>query len=261
MNTKTIRKMIDKAINHEKRTNDLANLARDVARQNGRSMTPDEARGVSAFVMGYVNMVPALLEEGLQASGRFGIRNEMQQMLNEVEYYWKLEQDLIPDRLGLRGICDDAYASLFLMQSLSDYCKGMHGQALLSSDLTGMNSVVRNLLGEPIAAALEQKVAMTIAQNMVGQVFNQAYQNIFSSGFSFGNYVNAWNSQREIEQQVNQEDRPGKALALSGPFEEITDDFISLFDSSEGLIEEPICNIWIGVVFEDDESIFRRDCS
>lgn len=203
MNTQTIRKMIDKAIKHETRTDDLAKLAKDVARQNGRNMTMKDARGVSAFVKGYVNMVPALLEEGLKASGRFGIRNEMQQMLHEVEYYWKLEQDLIPDNLGLRGITDDAYASLFLLQSLSDYCKGMHGQALLSSDLTGMNTVIRNLLGEPIAAALEQKVGMTISQNMVGQIFNQAYQNIFSSGFSFGNYVNAWNSQREIEQQVD----------------------------------------------------------
>lgn len=195
--------MIDKAIKHENRTGDLANLASEVAWQHGRKMTMDEARGVSAFVTGYVNMVPALLEEGLNASSRFGIRNEMQQMLHEVEYYWRLEQDLIPDSLGLQGITDDAYASLYLMQALSDYCKSMHGQALLSSDLTGMNSVIRNLLGEAIAATLEQKVAMTIGQNMVGQVFNQAYQNIFSSGFSFGNYMNAWNSQREIEQQVD----------------------------------------------------------
>jgi len=203
MNIQTIRKMINKAIKHEDRTDDLANLAKEVARQNGRRMTMDEARGISAFVKGYVNMVPVLLEEGLNASGRFGIGNEMQQMMHEVEYYWILEQDLIPDNLGLQGITDDAYASLFLLQSLSDYCKSMHGQALLSSDLTGMNSVIRNLLGESIAAALEQKVAMTIGQNMAGQIFNQTYQNIFSSGFSFGNYVNAYNSQREIEQQVD----------------------------------------------------------
>lgn len=203
MNTKTIRKMISKSIKHENRTNDLANLARDVARKNGQKMNKEASREVSAFVIGYVNMVPDLMEEGLSTASKFGIRNELHQMLLEVEYYWKLEQDLIPDSLGLIGITDDAYASLFLLQSISDYCKSMNGQPLLNSDLTGMNSVIRTLLGETVASALEQKVGMTIGQNMVNQMFNNAYQNIFSSGFSFANYMNAYGSQREIEDQVN----------------------------------------------------------
>ncbi len=203
MNTKTIKRMIDAAVKEENSTHGLAKLAMKVAKENGRQMTFQEAQNVSTFVIEYIKFVPIYMEDGMRAAGQFGIKNEMNQMLAELEYYWKLEQDVVPDNLGLIGITDDAYASLFLLQTLSDYCKSMTGRPLLSIDLTGMNTVIRNILGEPVASILEQKVAVTIGQNMVNQLFNQAYQNIFSSGFSFGEYVNAQFSQREIEQQVD----------------------------------------------------------
>ncbi len=36
-------------------------------------------------------------------------------MLSELEAYWFMQMDLMPDYLGLAGIMDDAYASLYML--------------------------------------------------------------------------------------------------------------------------------------------------
>lgn len=203
MRTETIRQMITKAVKNEKSTNNLAKLAMSVARNNGKQMSLADAKGIRNFVIEYVKQVPLFIEEGLNMARQFGIQNEMNQMIGELEQYWILEDDLIPDNLGLIGITDDAYASMFLLQSISDYCQSMFNHPLIKVNFTESNKLIRNLLGESIAAALEQKVSLTIANNMVNQVFNQVYKNIFSSGFTFGNAAQAYLEQREIEQQVN----------------------------------------------------------
>ena len=203
MRTSVIKEMISNAVKNEKSTNSLAKLVQKVAKQNGNIITLEKAQGVSNFVIQYVNLVPGFMEEGLNTSAQFGIQNEMSQMIAELEYYWKLEQDLIPDNLGLIGIVDDAYASIYLLQTLSDYCKSMFNRPLLKTDFTESNNAIRSILGNPIAAELEQKVQITIGNNMTNQIFNQVYKNIFSSGFTFGNAAQAYMDQRNIEEQVN----------------------------------------------------------
>ena len=203
MRTSVIKEMIRKAVENEKSTNSLAKLVQKVAKQNGKSTTLKQAQGVSNFVIEYVNLVPALIEEGLNTSESFGIQYEMTQMMSELEYYWRLEEDLIPDHLGLIGITDDAYASMYLLQTLSNYCKSTYNRPLLKVDFTDSNKIIRNILGNSIAPALEQKVRLTIRQNMTNQIFNPAYKNIFSSGFSFGNATDAYKSQYQIDQRVN----------------------------------------------------------
>ena len=203
MGISVIKRKIKKAVNNERSTDSFANLIIKVASDNGNTMSLKEARGISNFVINYIEAVPVLIDEGLKISRNLGIQNEMNQMVKELKYYWELEQDLLPDNLGLIGITDDAYATTYLLQTLSDYCKSMFGRPLLILDLTQTNKFVRGILGEEIAIALEQKVQVTIGSNMVNQVFNQVYQNIFSSGFAFGNPFQAYNDQREIEQLVD----------------------------------------------------------
>ena len=127
----------------------------------------------------------------------------MNQMISELEYYWELEQDLIPDHLGLIGITDDAYASMYLLETLSEHCTNMYRRPLLTTDFTQSNHFIRSLLGKPIASTLEQKVQVTIGNNMANNILSQVYRNIFSSGFSFGHAVQAYMNQRAIEDQVN----------------------------------------------------------
>ena len=203
MRTKAIKKIIEKAINNENSTHSFANLAKEVAEGNGKSLSEGEAENVTNMVLGYVKCVPTLLEEGYKAAQQFGIQNEMNQMLRELEDYWVLEQDILPDSLGLIGITDDAYASIYLIQTLSDYCKGTYKKPLVEYDFTNANKFIRGLLGNDIAVTLEQKVQVTIANNMANNIFNQVYQNIFSSGFAFGNPFQAINDEREIQEQVN----------------------------------------------------------
>ncbi len=166
-------------------------------------MNLSQAKDVTQFVINYVRQVPVYVEEASKNSAKFGIQNEMNQMINELEQYWILEQDLIPDNLGLVGITDDAYASMFLLQSLSDYCQSLYNHSLLKIDFKKANNLIRNILGDVIASTLEQRVGETISNNMLNQVFNQVYQNIFSSGFTFGNMAQAYTNQYEIERQVD----------------------------------------------------------
>ena len=203
MKTSVIIKMINKAVEHEKSTNSLAKLIKKLTKQNGKIISFEEAQGVSNFVIKYVSLVPSYIEEGMAASKKFGIQNEMSQMLRELEYYWTLDQDLIPDNLGLVGIVDDAYASIYLLQVLSEYCSKITNRPLLQLDIDAPNKIIRSILGESIAVTLEQKVQLTIANNMSNQIFNQVYQNIFSSGFTFGNAAQSYINQREIEDRVD----------------------------------------------------------
>jgi hypothetical protein len=202
MKTSIIKEKISRAVKNERSSNGLAKLVIKVAKQNGKIITIEEAKGVSELVISYIETVPALMEEGLNSALKFGIKNEMNQMINELESYWKIEQDLVPDNLGLLGITDDAYASIYLLQTLSDYCKSYYHRPLLSLDFTNANSFIRNILGNPIAADIEQKVQVTIGNIMANQIFNQAYQNLFKSGFTFGNAATSYSSQRQIDEQV-----------------------------------------------------------
>lgn len=203
MKTDKIKKIISKSVRKERTTHSFSKLAKKVARQNGKIMTDEQADGITEFVIQYVESVPALIEQGIDGARKLGIQNEMNQMMLELKKYWILEQDLIPDSLGLIGITDDAYASLYLLQTLSDYCQSMYNRPLMKIGFTSSNKVVRGLLGNEIAAVLEQRVQATIGNNMMNNILNQAYQKIFTSGFTFNNPFAAYNQQREIEEQVN----------------------------------------------------------
>lgn len=173
MSTKQIKSMIQDAIKDEKRTGRLASTIRTVARNNGANPTKQQIEGVVNFVKEYTQHVPYYLEQGIVAARQVGLVHEMNQMMSELEVYWLEEEDLIPDHLGLIGIMDDAYASLLLLQSLSDYCKGTTGRPLLAQDLTLGNQLIRQLIGEPAASILDQRVGVTLGQAMMNQLATQ----------------------------------------------------------------------------------------
>ncbi len=207
-----IRKMIETGIAHERATNDLAKRLIEMGKQTGKNFTLEGTKGVIDLVINYINQVPHYIEKGLHTSGQFGIEYEMNQMINELIYYWRLEQDNIPDNLGLIGITDDAYASMYLLQTLSDHCEKMSGRPLLEVNFTSLNTFIGVILGETVVSVLQQQVHATINNTMrnqlvnndiVNQLFNQVYQNIFTSGFTFGNAMSAFSSNYEIERQVD----------------------------------------------------------
>ena len=183
MRTQQIRKMIEKAVDDEKRTGRLASMMRDNAKQAGISPKPKQIQGAVEFVRGYIEHVPYYLEQGASNARAVGLGTEMDQMIRELEAYWFEPDDAIPDHLGLIGLMDDAYASLLLLQGMSEYCQSAVGQPLLADNITVANQAIRQMIGAPIASHLEQRVGITIGQTMMQQMLTQVAT---VGGFPFG---------------------------------------------------------------------------
>lgn len=170
MNLNMIRKKIAKGMKHEKRHHTVANSITALAVQNGRQLTQSQVDEVLAFIKEYIEHVPLFLSEGRKKAKKHNVQ-EMESILNSASWYWELEQDVIPDHLGLLGIMDDAYCSLRMLQGLSDQVLHQKGAALLLIDLKPANQGMRNLIGEPAASQLDIIVAEKIgAPNLINAI-------------------------------------------------------------------------------------------
>ena len=164
MRTKKIRKMIKEAVTDEAKTGRLAEAIRNMAGRNGVNPSEQEVQGAVSFVREYIEHVPYYMEQGANAAAQLGLSAEMSQMLGEIETYWFEAMDVIPDHLGMMGLMDDAYASLNVLQSLSDYCQATHGRPLLQQNFTQVNQVIHGLIGEPGASTLQQRVGVSLCR-------------------------------------------------------------------------------------------------
>jgi uncharacterized membrane protein YkvA (DUF1232 family) len=181
MRTHKIRSMIRDAVADEERTGRLAKAIREVARQRGAKPTNQEVQNIVTLAREYIEHVPLLLEQGTNAAKQMGLGKEMGQIAQELESYWFEANDLIPDHLGLLGLMDDAYATLSLLQSLSDYCRNEFGRSLLPQDLTAANQGMRQLIGDPVVSILDQRVGITLANAMMQRLMSQ----VIGGGFAF----------------------------------------------------------------------------
>ena len=198
-----IRKMIKKALDDEKRTGRLANTVRSVARRNGNRPNEEQIAGVVTFVTEYVQQVPYYLEQSIAKARQVGMVREMTQMMSELEVYWFEGGDFIPDNLGLLGIMDDAYASLSLLQAVSDFCTNTMGRPLLAENITPANQAIRQLIGEPTASQIDQHVALKLPQTLLQQLVGQ----IAAGNLAFGSLPPFWGQQAvdnyELERYVD----------------------------------------------------------
>ena len=181
MRTAEITKMIQDAVADEERTGRLRKILEESAQQQGVKLSKEAAQGIVSFVREYIEHVPMLMQQGASAAQQVGLATEMGQMLQELESYWFEANDLIPDHLGLVGLTDDAYATLFLLQSLSDYCQGTFGRPLLAQNLTAANQGMRGIIGDPVVSILEQQVGVTLANAMMLRILGQ----LTGGGFAF----------------------------------------------------------------------------
>jgi hypothetical protein len=158
MDLNMIRKKISKAMKHEDQYHTVASAIAELGAQTGRRLTKAQINEVLTFIKEYVDHVPLFLSEGRKQAKRYKIP-EMENVLSSASWYWALEEDVIPDRIGLLGIMDDAYYSLSLLQGFSDQALQMKGLALLPIDLKPANNNMRMLIGEPAASQLDMVVA------------------------------------------------------------------------------------------------------
>lgn len=173
MRTQQIKKMIQQAVDDEQRNGRLAHVLWAMAQKNGKNSSKKEIQGAVTFVRQYIEHVPYYLEQGSAAAQRAGLGAEMAQMVAQLESYWFDSDDAIPDHLGLIGLMDDAYASLILLQRMSDYVQASAGRQLLERNLTEMNQFIRQLIGQPVASHLEARVGVTISQAMMQRMLMQ----------------------------------------------------------------------------------------
>lgn len=165
-----VEQMIADALADEHRTGRLANALRQRAATHGRSPDPTEVQSAVNFVVEYVAHVPAYLRDGLEAARLVGREPEMMEVVRAASEYWLAETDIIPDRLGLLGILDDAYYSLTLMQAVSDRYEEESGRPLFSRNLQAANASIRNLIGEPAASQIDMFVGSRLNADPMTQM-------------------------------------------------------------------------------------------
>jgi len=170
MTLETVEGMIADALADEQKTGRLANALRERAAAHGRSPGDEDVRGAVEFVAEYVEHVPAYLRDGLEAARMAGREAEMSAVIQDATEYWLAESDIIPDRLGLLGILDDAYYSLSLMQAVSDRHEEEIGRALFSRNLKAANASIRNLIGEPAASQIDMYIGTRLNADPMTQM-------------------------------------------------------------------------------------------
>lgn len=158
MDLEAIERQIERAISDESQSGRLRRALLEHARNHGRKVGDRELEGALGFVVDYVRQVPVLIRGGLESARIAGLEVEMRSVLDKASSYWEMPEDMIPDRLGLLGVLDDAYCSLSIIQSVSDRHERETGRALFGPDLQSANEAMRRLIGEPIASQLDMFV-------------------------------------------------------------------------------------------------------
>lgn len=162
MNTAAIEEMISGICHDPHAARDLHDLLAVIAVRRG--IEPEErelARGTK-FVVGYIEQVPYMLKVAATAAANVGLEAEMDRIVDMVQSYWAMDEDVIPDHLGVIGLLDDAYCSLVTLQAVSDHYRLQTGKHMFPDDLTAANKVMRKIIGDPYVAELDNFVANAI---------------------------------------------------------------------------------------------------
>lgn len=166
MPTPSVREIIAGAVEHERTTHALAKHLAAEARQRG---LPSDASSIGEFVANvraYVEVVPALLDEGIRAAEAAGMLGDLRPLFAAAISYFYEQNDLIPDTLGLAGLVDDAYLSLALLSAASQRHFERTGRHLIAfhTGLIDAHRVIGGLLGPQMAAQLESLVGAKLLE-------------------------------------------------------------------------------------------------
>lgn len=201
MNSNDVRKKIDDALAHEKRTGATAKLLAQYSKNAGLKLSPAKQKECLAVVKAYIRETPELMDYAYQAATRAGVIATMQPIFDAAFHYWAEQHDFIPDNLGLVGIADDAYLTRMLIESVSSVHAQQTGQPLLSVNLGPANRMMRALIGEPVASQLDGLVGQTMAS----QVIQMSLQQLMTFGqmnipmSNLGGYMSQYEIDREVD--------------------------------------------------------------
>jgi len=165
VDTSTIESIIaecnaEHAANHE-----LRDLLALVAERNGRVPDSQDLELATRFVCSYIDQAPYMMKVAWTAAETIGLKNEMEQILAVVQSYWEQDDDIIPDKIGVIGLLDDAYCSLCTFQAVSDHFQLQTGKHLFPDNLSAANRIMRQIIGEPYASELDKLVFNTMRES------------------------------------------------------------------------------------------------
>ncbi len=162
MDTTSIESIIRDISSDPLAARDLHDLLAVIAERSGIDPDERELERGSRFVTGYIEQVPYMLKVASTAAANVGLEEEMGHIVGMVLTYWEMDEDVIPDHLGIIGLLDDAYCSLTTLQAVSDHYRLQTGKHMFPDDLTAANRMMRKIIGEPYVGELDAIVGNAI---------------------------------------------------------------------------------------------------
>lgn len=170
METAKLNEMIDTAIAIEAKDGHLANLLEERARERGETLGETERREALELFEGYIRSVPLLLAAAAKSAVGTPVEAVMTQVIAASVAYWDEEEDLVPDHLGVLGLLDDAYFTLRILQLVSRRLSEESGHVLVKDDLTALDAVVCDIIGEQLADVLDELVMLSLSNTPVDEL-------------------------------------------------------------------------------------------
>jgi hypothetical protein len=190
MKTKQISNQINREIENDKKSHKLAALINDHIHNSGVKPDKDAVEKAVNFFYTYLMFVPVTSDQTVAAAKKANILHLVQPLLEIVEDYFVNPNDLIPDRLGVFGLLDDAYYSLKMMQTISEEYARQTGVPLISFSLAPFNNEVRGVLGDNIAQMIEMAIISAFqtqtVQNPFMQLINQYNSTMYINDPMYG---------------------------------------------------------------------------
>lgn len=169
MDTQLIESMIAQHCDGIDPDAELHDLLAAVAERRGADPAAEDIAQAARFVVAYIQQVPYMMKVAWTAASSIGLEAGMRRILETVDSYWRQDDDVIPDALGVIGLLDDAYCSLSSLQAVSDHYRLHTGKHLFPDDLGAANRAMREVIGEPYASELDRIVIRTMKETGVAE--------------------------------------------------------------------------------------------
>jgi hypothetical protein len=173
MKTIQISNQINREVANDKKSHKMAALINSTILNSGGKPDKDAVEKAVNFFYTYLLFVPLTTDQTIAAAKKANILHLVQPLLEIIEEYFLNPNDLIPDRLGVIGLMDDAYYSLKMMQTISEEYARQTGVPLISFNLAPFNNEVRGVLGENIAQPIELAIVSAFQTRAVQNPFMQ----------------------------------------------------------------------------------------
>jgi uncharacterized membrane protein YkvA (DUF1232 family) len=170
MDTARLYAQIETAVAIEAKEGHLANYLTGRAAERGTSLGDKERREAIELFENYIRTVPELLASASASAAGTPVEATMKKVMEAAVTYWEEPDDLVPDELGVLGLLDDAYFSLGLLQMISLRLREESGQILIADDLSALDDVVRDILGERLADVLDELVILALSNAPVDEL-------------------------------------------------------------------------------------------